>query len=108
MDIMEKYERDGNVAILISIGYGAGWSTWGPWVNRSLAYDKRIVEAFISGISKEDMSEFLETLGYHDVYMGGFDNLEIEWVPKGTLFRIEEYDGHESIEVFDEKSYIVA
>lgn len=105
MGNVEKYEKDGKIAVLVSIGFGAGWSTWG---NRALAYDKRIVQAFIPGISKEDMSELLETLGYHDVYMGGFDNLEIEWVPKGTLFRIEEYDGHESIEVFDEKSYIVA
>jgi hypothetical protein len=26
--IVEKYIKDGKVAVLYSAGYGAGWSTW--------------------------------------------------------------------------------
>lgn len=25
---MEKYEKDGKIAVLVSSGFGAGWSSW--------------------------------------------------------------------------------
>ena len=34
---------------------------------------------------------------FKDVYCGGTNNLIIKWVPVGTRFRIDEYDGSESI-----------
>jgi hypothetical protein len=30
-------------------------------------------------------------------YAGGARDLRIEWLPIGTLFRVDEYDGSESI-----------
>ena len=44
------------------------------------------------------MHEFLESLGYKNVYMGGYGSLTIQYIPKGTMFCIHEYDGSESIE----------
>ena len=31
------------------------------------------------------------------IYIGGADDLRIEWMPIGTEFKIDEYDGAESI-----------
>lgn len=44
------------------------------------------------------MKMHLERIGYHDVWMGGYNDLKIAWIPKGTMFYIHEYDGSESIE----------
>lgn len=103
--IMEKYIKDGKVAILVSGGFGAGWSTWN---DESYAYDKRIVEKFINICEKyesdeydlalSDMTDFMKSIGY-DGYLGGFEGLAIEWIDQGTPFRINEYDGNESLEI---------
>ena len=62
-------------------------------------YDKRIVEYWLNeNPTYEQMSEFLESIGYHDVYMGGYTSLEISWIPRGTMFYVHEYDGHETVE----------
>lgn len=84
--------------VLISPGYGAGWSTW---EGKELATDVRVVDAFERGVSEEEMHQLCADLGYGDIYMGGFDELEIVEVPAGELFQIREYDGHEYVEIFD-------
>ena len=97
---MEMYRVGNETAILYSVGFGAGWSTWNQ---EALAYDKRIIEywnPYNLHPSAEQMEKYLEELGYEDVYMGGYEDLEIEWVPTGSLVRINEYDGAESIEIF--------
>lgn len=91
--------------VLISPGYGAGWSTW---EGKGLATDIRIIDAFERGISALEMQELCADLGYGDVYMGGFKNLTVVEIPKGTIFRIKEYDGFESIEVFDDSDWLCA
>ena len=47
-------------------------------------------------------------LWYPDMYTGGMDSLKIEWLPEGTLFRINEYDGSESIEVKEDMDWMIA
>ena len=91
--------------VLISPGYGAGWSTW---EGAGLATDVRLIDAFERGISALEMQELCADLGYGDVYMGGFKNLKVVEIPAGELFQIREYDGYESIEVFDESDWIRA
>jgi len=51
-------------------------------------------------IFSEDMLE--------DRYLnvGGFSDLEIRLVPQNCMFRITEYDGAESIEIFDLNDYM--
>ena len=104
----ETYCRDGQMAVLISPRYGAGWSTWS---GRELAYDKRVVEAFFDWkggrISELDFRQRVDSL-YDDVYYGSAaENLMVKWVPFGVAFEINEYDGSESIE-FIEDVIIVA
>lgn len=91
--------------VLISPGYGAGWSTW---EGKGLATDVRIIDAFEHGVSEEEMHQLCADLGYGDIYMGGFDGLMIVEVPAGELFQIREYDGSEYIEFFKEEDWLRA
>lgn len=95
--------------VLISPGYGAGWSTWN---DPRMAFDERLVRAFECGISEEDMKDLCMECGYGSdmyceapPYMGGFDDLKVVEIPSGTWFRIAEYDGNEYIITFDEDDW---
>ena len=61
---VEKYVKDGQVAILYSPGYGGGWSTWGE---PEMAWDKRLVDAFLAGGTKQ--VEQVATQLYPDDYL---------------------------------------
>ena len=94
--VMRYYNENNELGVLYSPGYGVGWSSMG---DKELAYDKRIVEYWLTehpDIQKMEM--YLERIGYHGVWMGGYNNLKIAWIPKGTMFYIHEYDDSESIE----------
>lgn len=95
--MVEKYyNKNGELGVLISPGFGAGWSSWNC---DEIAFDKRVVEYWLNeSPSSDEMYEFLESLGYKNVYMGGYDSLTIRYIPRGTKFCIHEYDGSESIE----------
>lgn len=99
------YNEDGEVGILVSYGYGAGWSTWN---DKELAYDKRIIEKWLEKVSADEMCSYVKSLGYTKPYMGGYEQLELVFVPRGTLFRIDEYDGAEALETFDNAGFIMA
>ena len=92
---MEKIVRDGKVAVAVSRGFGAGWSTW----NDVNCMDARFNQLFLDGKYDEAVAlcEELE-LGY----AGGAGDVQIVWVPVGTEFQITEYDGAESIEYKDD------
>lgn len=117
---MELYWNDDKTeyAVLVSRGYGAGWSSWSE---KELAYDKRVVEFWLA---HKDDKDFMDTVNmysdkgsmayceashfFKDVigldacpYMGGFRNIEIEWIPRGVPWRMDEYDGAEYIHRFD-------
>lgn len=93
---MDKIVRDGMVAVLYSPGYGAGWSTWESDANNCV-FNPRLVLAVL-GESGED-KEVVAAEEYPDAYHGGVEDLEVYWVPQGSRFQIDEYDGNESIHV---------
>ena len=80
---MEKVIRDGKVAVLVSHGFGAGWYSWNS-EHQELLFHPKLVEWV------------KENLGI-DIYAGGSDGLTIHWLPIGTAFEIDEYDGSESL-----------
>jgi len=97
-----QYERtfkDGNTAVLVSPGFGAGWSTWSNDAREeACVFDSRIVEKVLAG---EDVTEewLKQIWGLdEDDYIGtfGVEDLTVEWVPTGQRFFIEVYDGSES------------
>jgi len=100
---MKMFKKDGKTAVLVSPGFGAGFSTWNK---PEMAVDFDLVEAFLSG----DKTRFAYILveKYNNFYDGGVEDLEVQWVDEGKKFRVEEYDGNESLEVFDEEVWFTA
>lgn len=110
------YNDEGEIGVLVSGGYGAGWSTWNGASGIKLALDKRIIEIFLKheddrdwleqissfddNATKTDFQKKLAEWGYgDDIYLGGFADCYLEFVPKGSAIKINEYDGSESLEV---------
>lgn len=94
---MEKVIRDGKVAILISLGFGAGWYTWNR-EHKELLFHPKIVRMVEENRQKEIDEEWcLKELGIENVCCGGANGLIIVWLPEGTPFKVEEYDGAESL-----------
>ena len=104
--------RDGQVAVLFSPGFGAGWSSWNPDFRREMTFDPWIVDLLLNeSYNQDEKHQRIEAhcnLKYPGAYLGGVGGLQVAWVPEGTLFRIEEYDGSESIEIHDISDWIVA
>jgi len=95
---MEKVIRDGMVAVLYSPGYGAGWYSWNSGRPECL-FDPNIVAMVEAG--QHDQIEAYCKTAHPGLSLGGAEQLEIDWLPVGTAFKIREYDGHESIEYQD-------
>jgi hypothetical protein len=104
--MIEKHIKDGKVAVLYSPGYGAGWSTWNSEHASDFAFNADLVSAFLEGGSMA--LAIAAEKKFPDCYTGGARDVQIEWVPQGTAFRINEYDGNESIEYIGAQSYLVA
>lgn len=118
--MVETYKKGGKIAVLVSGGFGAGWSTWNC---NELAYDKRVVEfwlskkddkkfmreidSFCDNHTKDETSALFASWGYDGTYFGGFEDIEIKWVAEGQPFRIMEYDGNEYMEIYDDSLYTV-
>jgi hypothetical protein len=104
---MDKVIRDGNVAVLYSPGFGAGWSTWSrSEYDNKVLFDPMIVECVEAG-DFDKLNTYM-TLWYPDMCLWGMDSLEIDWLPVGTMFRVDEYDGAESIEVKEDMDWMIA
>jgi len=107
---MDKVIRDGKVAVLYSPDYGAGWYTWNTEYPAML-YDPTVVKWVEDGKPSGEARTHLEaTLDekYPRCYLGGMRDLQIEWLPVNTFFRVTEYDGFEKIEVLKDVTWQVA
>jgi hypothetical protein len=102
---MKKIERDGKIAVLVSYGYGAGWSSWSPEYQETLCMDADIVQAVLDGDKAKAVEIAQEKCGDF-FYGGGAEGLQVEWVEKGMKFEIQEYDGNESLHIIGERSYM--
>ena len=107
---MEQYRNEqGDLAVLVSNGYGAGWSTWETKEEDLCLFDPVLVKIVLEldrvgadySVRKDRISQYLDSNPrYKDVYRGGALELCVEWVPKGHYFTIREYDGSETLEIF--------
>lgn len=102
---MEKYHNEkGQVGVIISPNFGGGWSTWNdnnPW----LVFHKPLVKAVLRKNYEEIkvIAEKINPGGYFST-----KDLEVVFLDQGTTFCIQEYDGSESIVIYEPENYFVA
>ena len=96
--------------ILISPGYGAGWTSWCSGTREQKLFmleDPVLVSLVEQGeMSKETFLARWEEVfpGEHPPYLGGMDQLRVVEVDGPVL--VEEYDGSESIRTMDGSDWI--
>lgn len=93
-DLSPRVIRDGKVAVIVSPGFGAGWSTWTDEPKVSV-FAPDVVAWIEAGKPLVDLDD---TFGHYG-YTGGLRDAEIQWLPVGTRFQIDEYDGSEQLVV---------
>jgi len=101
---MEKVIREGKVGVLISTGFGAGFSTWG--YPEEAIFNPTLIE-LVENEKWQEAIDYCEST-WEDGYSGGVQDLVVVWVPEGTKFQITEYDGSESIEFLEDINWITA
>ena len=101
---MERVIRDGQVAVIFSPEHGAGWYSWHGV--EALLFDPSIVQ-WLEANELDKIENYL-ILKYPGEYFGRLEELVIRWIPLGTEFRIDEYDGAESIQLKDKEHWITA
>lgn len=108
---MEKVVKDGKVAVIVSPGFGAGWYSWNTDFPELLFHPK-IVELVLENRHEEITEELIHNvLGIsEEIYVGfyGVSALKVVWVPEGTAFRIDEYDGAEGLIELKLEDYFIA
>lgn len=102
---MRKLNENGKVAVLYSPEFGAGWYTWNQ-EHPEILFDPAMVKLVEKG-QYDELATYVE-LKYPGIYTGGLHDLQVEWIKEGSLFRVVEYDGCESIEVNDEIDWMIA
>ena len=106
----KKYKDSGygyrEVAVLVSAGCGAGWSSWS--MPEEALFDPIIVD-FVEA-NKTNSTEFEEYMEkeYEGIFIGGADGLYVRWVREGAEFIIDEYDGAESLTLKENFTWIKA
>jgi hypothetical protein len=103
---MERVIKDGKVAVVISVNYGCGWSTYcSKQCAEILAFHPKIVDMVLNNqiITEEWMKD-----NFGISIFGSYDDLIVRWIPVGTKFRITEYDGAEGIEIYNPDAWYEA
>jgi hypothetical protein len=104
--MVQKLTHEGKIAVLISEGFGAGWSTWNDEYPDML-FDPEIAQ-MIEDDKSEDQIMQVAVKTYPKAYLGGLDGLVVKWVVEGTKFIVDEYDGSESLIIQSETDWMVA
>ena len=116
--------EDGSVAVVLANDYGGGWSSseWNSSIKHQMMFDSRLARYVLSyeytrifareseQVQKNIYMDLMNSI-FPDNYPGSFSSftqLTVKFIPKGTLFRIKEYDGLESVVIFDPCNYFTA
>jgi hypothetical protein len=91
--------------ILYSPGYGAGWSTWNRKHEKFLLFDEGLIALAERKAGEGEVKEYIESkLPKQYIYTGGWRDIAVATVD--GPFRIDEYDGYESIKYADSADWI--
>jgi len=103
---MNKVYEGEFTKVLVSPGFGAGWSTWNYGIPE-LLFDPVIVAMVEDGTSFETIEAYCNAK-YPTGYFGGVADLEVVLVKTGSDFIIHEYDGSETLQLKDEMKWVQA
>lgn len=92
---MNKLIQDGQVAVIYTYDYGAGWSSWNP-EHPEMVFDPTIAEMVLKNRPVSEIRK-LAKRKYPQACLSGAETLSIYWVPVGVKFYIQEYDGLETV-----------
>lgn len=112
---MKKVIKQGFTYILVSKGYGAGWSTWNS-EHPNCLFDPKVVQLVLDrnngGIEEQEFTALVE---HHcaeeygaSFYSGAAKDLEVELVTVGQRFYIDAYDGNETVILETDMKWITA
>ena len=105
--LKRETENGVEVAVMVSPGWGAGWSTWSHEDEETeiLLFHKDLAELVLKG---ENGSAARLAEEMTDAYVGGAESLEVVWIPEGTKFWVHEYDGSESLRTMKSFDWVTA
>ena len=104
---MDKYVRDGKVAVLIYREYGSGW--YSSHHVKEMLFDPTIVDMILNKNSSVEEIRAYAVLKYPEAYISTYlRDLSVDWVNVGEKFVIHEYDGYETILTESKMNWIVA
>lgn len=94
--VRRETENGTEVAVLVSCGFGAGWSSWTQDEDEKavLLFHRDLVNLVLE--DNRDQAAILAEV-MTECYAGGARDLEVVWVPEGAEFYIHEYDGSETL-----------
>ena len=111
--MVERYMKDGKVAVIYSPSFGAGWShanspEW--WwsddrqcpTREELLFDATLAKMIDGGCPRGSLVEYAEAKWGEDISTSGLFDAELAWLDPGTQFVVLEYDGAESIKLASE------
>lgn len=105
---MNKYTNaNGEVAVLYSPGFGAGWFSWNSEAPKML-YDPEVVQWVLDGKPNDKTPDVKDGRYGEYFYPGGMTDLVVWWLKPGTRFRIDEYDGNETLVIDGDDQWQVA
>lgn len=131
----ESYSKlvnsNGGVAVAYSPGYGSGWSAdvCDLFEKKQLLFDSRLIQYITSTdfnykFKSKDYYTLNESskLLYHKFMksvftecdsnyfpnISSFCQLNVSFIPLDSKFKVEEYDGNETIKIFNPDDYIIA
>ncbi len=106
--INNKVVHDDKIAILISPDYGLGWSTLCriKESKEKMIFDTDIISILLSDSINLNILKILIQKKYPNIYVYDIEQLTVKWIPKGSIFIIDEYDGYESIKYYNEDDWI--
>ena len=103
--MMNKVIENGHVAVLVTARHGAGWYSWHNV--QELLFDPVVVDMVRRKVDYHDIIEYCDKT-YPKNYYAGAGGLEVVLVPEGVNFKIDEYDGLETLVLEKDVQWIVA
>lgn len=89
------YNEQGEIGLLVSYGFGAGWSSWND-DREFFLMDRTLVEMALNNASAKEVEEYLYKNSDEHFCLLGWP-CEVVFLPPNTPFYLHEYDGSEHI-----------